>query len=172
MAVDKFIYILFISVLCIQFIQIEVEDKKSIIKKQPQIVLTNSSMYSLNEDNMEQIITSKVFSKLDDTEELKYVKIESRKNSNILSANLIIKKANKLKLFDNIKYTQDNFISFETSKLNYDLETKIADNKVSFSGIYKNNIINGSEIYLDTKKNIMKAKKVYFKISRKDSILK
>jgi hypothetical protein len=173
MAIDKFIYILFVFVLGIQFINIDTKKKDTKIAEQPLLILKDSIIYSLNSENMDKIIESRVFTKYKATEVLETATIVTRTNkenvNNVLSADFMIKKQDKIELIDNIKYTQGNNISLETNKLNYNLTTKIATNDVKFNGIYNNNIIKGTHLYLDTQKNIIKSKNTHFDIKTKEN---
>ena len=173
MAIDKFIYILFIIVISTQFVDISSNDKKVSKKEQPLMILENSIVYSINKNNMDKVVESKVFSKFKTTEVLEDGIIVTRDKdeniNNILSADFMIKQNNDIELIDNVKYNKGNNISLNTSKLNYNTKTQIATNKVKFNAIYNKNTIDGTHLYLDTQNNIMKSKNTHFNIYTKDT---
>ena len=166
MAIDKFVYILFLIVLFIQFIKIDDNIVKKDIKEQPTMILHNSTIYSINEKGLEKIIRSKVFSKYKNTEVLEDAIIESRmsdKNTTtLLSANYMTKTNSKIELINNVNYTQGDIMSLTTNELNYDIKNQIATNKVKFYAIYNFNEINGTHLYLDIKNNKIKSKYTHF----------
>ena len=107
MAIDKFIYILFIIVISTQFVDISSNDKKVSKKEQPLMILENSIVYSINKNNMDKVVESKVFSKFKTTEVLEDGIIVTRDKdeniNNILSADFMIKQNNDIELSYNTK---------------------------------------------------------------------
>ena len=53
---------------------------------------------------------------------------------------------------------------------NYNTKVKIARNTVYFEGLYNQNEIKGTDLYLDTLNGVMKSKNTHFNIKEKDEI--
>ncbi len=172
MAIDKFFYILLISVVAVIFI--DIDTKTDVVKKkeQPFMIVENSVVYSINAKNVDRIIESKKFSKFKEAEVLEdgviVTRVEKDDNlNNVLSAKYMLKQKDNIELIGDVKYDRGHDVSLTTSKLNYNTKTKIATNDVAFSGNYKGNHLVGTDLYLDTKRDIIKAKNTHFDIQGK-----
>ncbi len=174
MAIDKFIYVLLI--LSISTLFIDIDSKKEISKKkeQPFLIVEDSITYSINKNNVDNIVESKRFSKFKEAEVMEDAIVVSRVQDNqditdTLSAKFMIKKANDIELIDDVKYNRGHNIQLHTSKLQYNTKTKIARNTVEFTGKYNQNTIDGTHLFLDTKKDIMRSKSTHFDINLGES---
>jgi hypothetical protein len=168
MAIDKFFYILFILVILIQLIDIDDIKEKISKKEKPLLILNNSVVYSIDNIGINKIIESKVFTKFNNKEFLEDATIVSRINNeninNVLRAKLMVKKDNNIELINDVQYHKGKKISLTTNSLIFNTKTKIITNKTKFNAIYNNNIFDGTHLYFDTKKNIIKSQYTHFNI--------
>ncbi len=169
MGIDKFIYLLLLLSISTLFINVDSNKDISTKKEAPFLVVENSITYSINEKNVDNIVESKKFSKFQEAEVMENATIVSRVVNNkdltdVLSAKFMVKKGNTLELIDDVKYNRGQEIELTTPKLKYNTKTKIAKNQEPFTGKYNNNTIDGTHLYLDTKKDIIISKKTHFDI--------
>lgn len=174
MGIDKVIFGLFFVAIASIFYTIESDDKKDFNKDKAFMIVENSVVYTLNEKNIERIIESKKFSKYPESEILNdgiiITRIKNKNNqTSVLSADYMYKTNNKVELIDNVKYDRGTDISLNTSRLFYDLNTKIATNDVAFKGKFKTNIMTGTHLYLDTQNDVIKSKQTKFTLDLKEN---
>ncbi len=76
----------------------------------------------------------------------------------------MVKKETLYSFFNNVKYDREDVFSLRTHELYYDVQNEIAYNSKPFNSIYKGDVLNGTNLYLDNKINFLKAQKSHFEI--------
>ncbi|PPK62980.1 LPS export ABC transporter periplasmic protein LptC [Malaciobacter marinus] len=171
MVIKAFTYILLIVAIGVYFIPIDKVDSNLDEKDIPLVTFNDSTMYTLNEQTTTKIVNSKKVSRYK-TKDIMYegdfiLKANDKKVENAtdyISANVIIKKNEDFTFLDDVKFRRNDFISLDTQELYYNEKTQIAKNSVPFKGTYYNHKIDGKNLYLDMKKEIIKAKNSHFEI--------
>lgn len=171
MVIRIFVLSLLILATFSYFIPVDRVDKKESIEDMPLLVFDNSIMYTLSPQNMNRIVYSKKAIRYKTKDVLLNGSLTTRnKNSNgdiitdTLLADKIVKRADKFKFLNNVKFTRNDYINLNTDELDYNAKTKIAFNSKPFDGNYYENYINGENIYLDLNKYYMSAKHTHFEI--------
>ncbi len=168
MAIRVFVYsLLVISVLAF-FASSEDKQKKLKLKEKPMIVFHDSIMYTLTEKSMTRIVQSKRAERYK-TKDLMYdgkIITESKNGlyTDYMSADLIVKRNDDFKFLNNAKYNRENFIELTSDEILYNAKTKIATNSLPFQGRYYEHILNGSHLFFDTNKSILKAQQAHFEV--------
>jgi lipopolysaccharide transport protein LptA len=141
----------------------------------PLLVFKDATMYTLNDKKVTQIIKASKVNKYENKEEIikgtLISRVEMKNNqdlTDIISANNILKIKDDLVFNKDVTYLRDNFISFKTTKLNYNLKTKIAKNRTNFIGKYYNNQIQGKNLYINIKKEYIKIDQIKLKLKSKN----
>lgn len=175
MVIKLFVFILFILSAFSYFIPVEQINKKNVEKETPMLVFNDSTMYTLTTESMNRIVYAKEvyrYEKRDMMHEGALTLKTLDKNNNyitdVLYADVIIKRDELYKFFKNVKFKRDNFISLNTDELFYDAKKEVATNSLPFEGKYYDNIINGKNLYLDLKNYYMKSNNTHFEIDMKN----
>jgi len=171
MAIIFFIYsLLFISVISL-FTTVNNDISESDEKDIALVTFNESTMYTLNDKQVTRIVQSSKAIRYKEREEMFKGTFVHRVKSNdknsladVVSADFIEKRGQKIKFMDHVKYSRDNFITFKTEVLNYDLDKKIAYNDKPFTAKYYGDFLKGTNIYLDIEKSYFKSKKAHFEI--------
>ena len=171
MAIKIFIYTLAIVSLLFVCTSVNQTNTKNIKKNIAIITFENSIMYTLNNKQVTRILQSSKLIRYKNEDEIHKATFISRAQSknqeeltDIISADFIEKEGENLTFFNNVKYFRDDFLSFKTSILHYNLNTKIAKNSKKFTGRYYNSTITGKNIYLNTNKQYIRTEKIHFDI--------
>lgn len=171
MGIRLFIYVLFIISIISLFTNVSSDVKYKKHKDIALVTFNDSTMYTLDEKNVSRIVQSKEakrFKKRDEMYEGTFIVRAKSKNTSsltdIISADFIEKKGNKLKFENHVKYNRDDFISLSTDILYYNTKTKIAYNNKPFIGKYYNNFLIGEKFHVDTNKTYFKSQKAHFEI--------
>jgi len=167
MAINYFVY----SMLVISFFSvianITKKDDNFVKKEQAQIIFENSTLYTMNTQNIERIVISSRAMRYK-TRDLMYdgkIILRDKNNStDYIQSDVIVKRDNNYKFLNNVKYNKENNIVLNTQELFYDASTKIAHNSVDFDGYYYKNLIKGTDLYLDSTKSIFKSNKSHFEV--------
>lgn len=171
MVIKSFIYTLLLISTLIYFIPVSDTKNEENKKEIPIVSFNNSTMYTLNEQTVTKIVNSKKASRFE-TKDIMYegnfiLKANDKKVKNAtdyVSADIIIKENEEFTFINNVKFRRDNFITLNTQELFYNDTTKIAKNTMPFNGTYYNHKVNGTSLYLDMNKEIMKSKNSHFEI--------
>lgn len=171
MAIRIFIYVLLSIATIIYFIPVSNEKHKEEEKDLALFTFHNSTMYTLNDVTTTRIVHAKQVTRYKNRdvmyngEIVLKAKDEKVKNAtDIISADVIIKKGVDYTFLNNVKYRRDDFISLNTNELFYNATTKIATNTVPFDGTYYNHYVKGKNLFFDTLKNEMKSTNAHFEI--------
>lgn len=177
MDIKLFNYSILLLAIGAYFVPVENKVNKNDIKDIPIVVFDKPLMYTITEKNLSRVITA--------THAIRYKTRDEMYDANILlknnlekkdfeieslKAQVIIKKGDDLNLIKDVNYNRDDFINLNTDALDYNIKTKLAKNSVAYDGYYYNNSINGTDLYLDGKKNYIKSKNVHFEIEVKNKI--
>ena len=171
MAIRGFIFILLSLAIISYFVPIEISNKKDSNEDLPLLTFNDSTMYTLTPDSMNRIVYStKVLRyKTKDVMHEGALTLKGKDKNNkevtdILYADIIIKRGESFKFLNNVRYKRDDAITLNTDELIYNAKTKIATNTLPFNGTYFNNYIKGENIYLDMIKYYMKSNNTHFEI--------
>ena len=169
MGINNFFYILIVVTLSTLFVSIDDKDLKENLSDQPFVIIENSSVYSVNTSNTDQIIRSKLFTKYANKEILIDSIILKRINedkylNHLITSKEAIRMNNIITLKGDVKYSRDINLLLNTDNLIYNEKTKVITNNDSFYGVYNNNKVKGKNIYIDSINNIIKADEVNFNI--------
>jgi len=169
MGINKFMILLIIFTVI--FLFVDKEQRVTTVKKEekPKVSFFDSVMYKITEKNVEQIVRSKqadIYNKTDKLTDAIII-VKSDKNSydtNTISANSMVKIGDKVYLSDSVNLQLSDGTSIKTEQLNYNLKTKIAENSVPFVGVKNEDIFRGTNLFLDSISEHIKAKKATIKM--------
>lgn len=169
MGISKFMIILIILTIGFLFIEKEQKIQKSKQELKPKVSFTDSTMYEITEDNVQQIVKSKQADIYDTTEKLieATIVVKADKNSydtNIVSANSMIKVGDKVYLNDKVNLDLSDGTNIKTEQLDYNLKTKIAENSVFFTAFRGTDTFEGNNLFLDSITENMRAEKTKFRM--------
>lgn len=165
--------LLFLSVLS-YFIPVENKKKSKNTEDIALLTFNDSTMYTLTTESMNRIIYTKKAVRYK-TKDVMYdgaltlkTKDKTKKEiTDVLYADLIIKRGDEFTFKDNVKYKRDDYITLNTNELVYNAKDKIARNSVPFNGTYYQNSLSGKNIYLNLNKYHLKADNTHFEINMK-----
>ena len=172
MGITKFIYLLLI--ISIGFLFYKQENNVKIINSQqkPLMVFENSLVYDISQKGVTKIVEFEKTFVYDNYEKSINATIVSRDDKNgttdILSAQKILKRGDKLSLVGNIHLLNDKDFNLETEELQYNLKTKVAQNRTNFRLEKANVVLYGDSLYYDAINNNIEASKSQFRIKLKD----
>jgi len=169
MGISKFMVLLIIFTLVFLFIDKEPMVKKEKQEVKPKVSFFDSTMYEITEQNVKQIVKSKQADIYDKTEKLIDATIvaKSDKNSydtNIVSANSMIKVGDNVYLNDTVNLDLADGTNIKTEQLDYNLETKIAQNSVPFTAVRGTDTFKGNNLFLDSISEYIRAKQAKFRM--------
>lgn len=171
MAIRFFIYFLLIISIVSLFLTIDNNVHKSLKKDIALITFKNSTMYTINDEKVTRVVQSseairyKTRDYIYDGTFISRVKSKTNEElTDIISADFIEKIDSEVKFEKNVKYDRNDFLTFSTDILYYDLDTKIAYNDKPFIGKYYDNLLMGSQIYIDTNEKYFKSQNTHFEI--------
>lgn len=171
MAIKAAVFILFVLSIFSYFTPVENLSKKSADMDTPVLTFKESTMYTLTSDSMNRIIYSDEVLRYKDRDvmhkgalTLKGKDKDNKEVTDILYADIIIKRDEELKFINEVKYKRDDSITLNTDELIYNVNTKVATNTMPFNGSYFDNYIKGENIYLDLNKYNMKASNTHLEI--------
>lgn len=166
-------FVLFLLVLSAIGYFIPVEDSVDLDKEKdiPMLTFNDSTMYTLTTESMNRVIFAQKALRYSDRDVMYNGSLMMKNKDNpeeeitdLLFSDIIIKRENKFKFLNNVKFTRNDYITVNTDELLYDSETKIATNTLPFDGLYYNNYLKGKNVYLDLNSKLMKAKNTHFEI--------
>lgn len=168
MAIRVFIYsLLFLTVISF-FVSATTKETNIKIEDKPGLVFDDSIMYTLTQEGMSRIVVSSKAERYKTKDVMYEGKIitEAKEGgyTDFITADLMVKRGDKFKFINNAKYNRENFIELTSDEILYDTATRIATNSMPFKGRYYEHILNGSHLYFNTDKSIMKAKKAHFEV--------
>jgi len=169
MGISKFMFFLIILTFVFLFMEKKVIIPEKQTKVQPKVSFFDSTMYEITEKNINQIVKSEKADIYDKKEDLidATVIVRSDKNTNdtnIVSSNSMIKKGNLLFLRDSVNLQLSDGTNIKTEQLDYNLETKIVQNKVSFVAIKETNSFLGDNLFLNSVSEHLKANNAKFRM--------
>lgn len=167
MAINYFIYsILLISSFSV-FIDVNQEENSSKKKEQAQVIFNNSTLYTMNTQNIDRIINSSQIKRFENRDIMYDAKIILRTKNNLtdyIQSDIIVKRDDLYKFLNNVRYNKGDNLLLNTNELFYDNLTKIATNSSPFKAVYNGNILNGENLHLDSNNLIFKAKNSHFEV--------
>ena len=167
MAINFFVYALLAFSAVFAAISIESVDNKDKKEEKPQIVFEKSTLYTMNNDNIDRIVNSSRVMRFKDRDIMYNGKIILRTNNeatDFIEADVIIKRGDLFKFLTNVRYNRENDIILNTEELFYDSKKKIATNSVDYSGLYYNHTVEGNSLNVDLNKSIIKSNDTHFEI--------
>lgn len=174
MGIKIFVNSLLLLAIGIYFVPVENNINKADEKDIPLVVFEKPLMYTLTKDNLTRVVEASHAVKYKNRDEmfnasivLKNIDKKKEFNQEKIKSDLIISHGDILNFKDNVKYTRDDFISLKTQKMYYNIKDKVAYNDVAYSGNYYKNILNGTNLYLDTKEGIIKSKNIHYEFDMK-----
>lgn len=167
MAVNYFVYVLLlVSVVAMSWkVDTSTFEKRS--ANLPTVKFDEAIMYTMDEKEVTRIVKANQALRYTNKDEMYEANFVMRTNEDaqtldIISAKKVIKKGNKLHLQGDVEYNRGDNMQFKSKVLNYDLATKIAQNKHPFWGLYNGNEFTGKNLYVDTNTNTILADKTKF----------
>lgn len=171
MVIKIFVFVLFSLSVISYFIPIDKVNSDEDAKDRPLLTFIDSTMYTLDTNSLNRIIFAKKAIRYSDRDVmhssslmLKNIDKDNKEISDILLADLIIKRGDNFKFLNDVKFTRNDYITLNTDELLYNAKTRVATNTLPFNGTYFNNHIEGENIYLDLNKYYMKSLKTHFEI--------
>ena len=169
MGISKFMILLIIFTLIFLLIEKDNTVAKVQQKTKPKVSFYDSTMYEITEENIQQIVKSKLADIYDKREELIDATIVTKADNSsyktdILSSNIMIKKGDKVFLRDKVNLQLADGTNIKTQQLDYNVNTKIARNKVPFIAIRGNDTFKGDTLFLDSVSEHLKANKAKFRM--------
>ncbi|MBS9782455.1 MAG: LPS export ABC transporter periplasmic protein LptC [Arcobacter sp.] len=175
MGINVFLGVLLLLSLIFNFIPIEKNNIEKNEKDIPLVIFENPQMYTINEKYVTRVAKAKEARRYKTKDEFENTHITLRNLNKkkdyeleSLKASKVIKRGKLLELRKDVKYKRDDFISFKTDELYYDLKEKMAYNTVSFEGRYDNHLIKGKNLFLDSKESKIKSKNIHFEFDLKN----
>lgn len=175
MAIRFFAYFLLFGAVFSLFIGVESDLKDSKKYQKPLITFIDSTMTSIDEQKVTQVVQSKEARMYKNKEELYDATIVTRANqyeaddtTDTIVAKKMVKRVNDLRLSGNVLYQRNGTISLRTDKLRYNLESKIAKNNTAFTAVYNGNKLDGKNLYFDGISSYFSADNTNFEILIKD----
>jgi len=169
MGISKFMIVLIIITTIFLFIDKEQKEYKSNNIEKPTVSFYDSTMYEISQENVHQIIKSKQANIFKEKEELNDATIVLRSDKNKYSTNIISskymrKQKDEIFLKNSVNLLVSNGINIKTEELHYDLNSKIAQNDVSFSITREKDTFNGKNIFFNTVTEHIKSEKTQFRM--------
>jgi hypothetical protein len=175
MGLVQFVYIVFFG----SIVALSLGFDTSVIgvskKDQPLVMFEDATMYTMDKKQVTQIAKAQKAIRYKTKDELFDASFVMRVNNDtktdqldILSANKVIKKSANLYLRGDVKYNRSDIMQFESEFLNYNLNSKIAYNKHKFNAIYNGDKLTGTNLYVDAKKSLTRAKNTKFIVELED----
>jgi hypothetical protein len=138
------------------------------------LVFDNAIMYTLTTESMNRVVNTKkaVRYKTKDVMYDSFLTLKSKDKQNkeitdMLYADLIVKRDYNFKFINNVKYKRDDYITLNTDELVYNAKDKIATNTIPFNGTYYDHKLKGENIYLNLDDYNFKANNTHFEINLK-----
>jgi len=162
------LFLLILSVLMLFFLKInpDIKEIKKANVNKPNVVFFNSIMYDINDNEVNKIIQSKEANLYNNKNELydATIILKSKQNIDTISAEYIVKKGFIYKFYNNVFLDKSDGLQLSTNFLIFDDLNKIIKNDTEFVINYKNNILNGTHLFYDVKREYFKAEQTQFKL--------
>jgi len=170
------VFVLSLLLISILFYFMPIENRKKMDNQEDIALLefNEATMYTLTTESMNRVVYTKKALRYK-TKDMLYsgaLTLKSKNSQNleitdVLYADLIVRRDNEFKFINNVTYKRGDYITLNTNELIYNADKKIAKNDVAFDGTYYENILNGRNIYLDLNKDKFKANNTHFEINLK-----
>lgn len=171
MDIKFFVNALLVVGIAAYFVPVENKVSKNDEKDIALVVFEKPYMYTIDEQSISKEVKASYAVKYKNRDEIFKANIVLKnkppQNDFIvekLSAKNIISHGDILTFKDDVNYERDDFVSLQTKELFYNTKEKIAYNDVPYKGTYYKNSIEGSKLYIDMKKDLLKSKKVHLEI--------
>lgn len=167
MAIKYFAYSLFIISFFSMIATVTKKEDNDSKKEQAQLIFDNSTLYTMNAENIERIVNSSRTLRFVNRDVMYDGKIILRAQDNTtdyIESDIIVRRKENYKFLNNVKYNKENNILLNTQELFYNTKTKIAKNSKPFDGYYYDSKLVGTNLYLDTVNSVFKANKSHFEI--------
>jgi hypothetical protein len=171
MGVKLFVLTLFVVSIFSLFSEITQKISRNDVQETPLVTFTDATMYTLNEEEVVRIVEAQNAIRYKTRDEMYdgtiITRVKDKANDDakdIIRADKMVKKETLYSFFNNVKYDREDVFSLRTHELYYDVQNEIAYNSKPFNSIYKGDVLNGTNLYLDNKINFLKAQKSHFEI--------
>jgi hypothetical protein len=169
MGISKFMIFLIIFTIVFLFVEKDYLVQKVEKQTKPTVSFFDSIMYEITESGVKQIVKSKQADIYKNTEKLYDATIVSKANqnsydTNIISSREMVKFGDKVFLTDKVNLQFANGINVKTEQLNYNLNTKVADNDVAFEVTRGSDTFIGNNLFLNSITKHIKAEKTKFRM--------
>lgn len=171
MGIKSFVWTLFVVALFSLFAQVSNKDVQKATGDNPLVYFENSIMYTINEEALQQVVQSTQAQRFKDRDEMYngsiILRVDDKENPNLkdfISAQKIIKKEEKIEMYDDVVYDRGDFFKLRTNELFYDMKSEIAYNNQPFRSIYYGDVLNGSHFYMNNTTSFFKAKRSHFEV--------
>jgi multidrug efflux pump subunit AcrB len=168
MGINKFVYFLLVCSILVIFYE---KDAKVIVtdnQEKPEISFYNSTAYDITTEGVSAIIKSNEAYLYKTREELVdgtvISKGDTNNSANIVSGDHFTKIEDQLYIDGNVNLQLENNIDIVTEQLEYNLKTKIANNRLPFEGTQYNHTFKGINLYVDMVNKYIKADNTKMKI--------
>jgi len=171
-----FITFIFVYMAAIGYLTVSKEKfiKKSAEKREkiPLIEFKNIKNYHITKSGVDTIVKAKEALRFKDHDEIKEVDILTfyREQKEILKAKQANLKQNKIFLYGDIFYQNEEGITLKSQKMEYDIKNKIISSKTPFTLNSKKALITGESFVYNRQKGIIKATKIEATIKETEKI--
>jgi hypothetical protein len=171
MAIKSFVIGLFFLALLSLFSTIATKAVQKEAHEIPLITFVDSIMYTLNEEEVSQIVKSQTAIQYKQKDEMYdgiivlRAKNEKEDIKDIIKANKIVKQGTLYSFYGDVQYDRDDFLSLRTQELFYDEATTVAHNSKPFTAVYYQDNLRGESLYLHQNKELFKASNTHFEIA-------
>lgn len=169
MGLVQFVYLVFFGSIIALSLGFDTSTLKVDKKQKPLVSFEDATMYTMDKKQVTQIAKAQKAVRYKNKDELfdasLVIRVNDKTNNNlldVLSAKKVTKKGNNLYLRGDVQYDRANTMQFESEVLNYNLNTKIATNMNKFTALYNGDHLSGTNIYVDARNNIVRAKRTKF----------
>lgn len=172
MGIRTFVLVLLFIAIGTYFIPVDNKQKTNTSSDIPLVIFKEPLMYTLNDSSVTKVVQASHAVKYKNREEMYDANVIltnniSKDNFSIeeLRSKQFIKKGDSLVFKNDVVYMKGDAITLNTQELLYNSKTKIVRNTKPYTGKYFDNVINGSNLYLDSNKDIMKSTNTHFEVS-------
>ncbi len=171
MGITKFFYLLSAFCLAIILYDIDQTGTKTEENEKPLVSFYDTVMYNIDAEHVNNIIPSQEAYFYESREEMVKGTIVSRsndkklsKNTNTVSADYMVKIGDEVYLDGDVNLESADGMSLQTEQLQYNLKSRIAQNKQKFVARKDFHDFYGTHLYYDDIKQYLRARDTHFNI--------
>lgn len=166
---------LFICIICASFLltkndaikEIQVEDNEDL----PKIFFLNSTLYELNQREVDKIVKAKetfIYEKKEELNDAILVLRGSSSKTNTISGKHMKKDGDIFSFKGGVVFQKGDDLELKTQSLTYNDTTGIVSNNVDFVFNYKNSLFSGNTLYINKNDYAISGQKAHFVLNEKD----